>query len=282
MKMHILAAAVAMLFVCASAQADVTSGSEANSGSNSTSTGVGIGLGGQGGQGGTGGTSTSGALSGSESNSGSVSVSKGTGGNAQGGSANSNSSATGGSSNQNQTSAANNANTVAPSQNMTLNSTSPDHVKQDINYSGTQTLKSVPSVVVPNLPSVINNDMCLVSSAVGGSGIGFSVGIGFQYKDDDCIRRINARQLFNMGYQKAAIALMAQDANIAKALNDAGFSNLGEPMPTGQPEKLVQQKANPKDAVEEKAIQSTPRSKNVYEPNPVKYDMQPLVDPTKI
>jgi hypothetical protein len=156
-------------------------------------------------------------------------------------------------------------------------------LKQDINYSGTQTLKSVPSVVVPNLPSVINNDMCVVSAAVGGSGIGFSVGVGFQYKDEDCVRRINARQLFNMGYQKTAIALMAQDAGIAKALQDTGFNAMGEPMPVQQPDKLVRAPISPKSAVEEKVITKTPpRAMNEYDPSPVKYDQQPLVDPSKI
>jgi hypothetical protein len=121
--------------------------------------------------------------------------------------------------------------------------------------------------------------MCVVSAAVGGSGIGFSVGIGLQYKDDDCIRRINARQLYNMGYGKAAIALMAQDQNIAKALNDAGFSNLGEPMPVMQPEKLVKAPATPDKAAKETVTTKPyPRTMNEYEPNAVKYDLQPLVD----
>jgi hypothetical protein len=85
----------------------------------------------------------------------------------------------------------------------------------------TVTIKSAPSISV-SASSAINNDLCVVTTGVGGSFIGGSVGLSFQTKDTDCVRRVNARQLFNMGYAKAAINLMAQDPDVMKALQDAG------------------------------------------------------------
>jgi hypothetical protein len=143
-------------------------------------------------------------------------------------------------SNAQQAQDASNTNTVAPSQSVTINGTPiPTNTTSNVNYSGTTTQKAAPAVIAPNLAQSINNDLCIVSASIGGSGIGFGFGVGLQYTDVDCVRRINARQLFNMGYAKAAVALMAQDESIKKALADAGFSPLGEPLPK-QPEKLVE------------------------------------------
>lgn len=153
-------------------------------------------------------SSTSSATGGSVSNSGNSS-STATGGSV---SNSGNSSATGGSATGG--SVANSGNTAGnSSSSITINeAAAPDKV----------TVKSAPNVAAPGLASAINNDLCVVSASFGGSGIGFGLAIGMQYRDEDCVRRVNARQLYNMGYQKAAVVLMAQDPNVRKALEDAG------------------------------------------------------------
>lgn len=149
----------------------------------------------------------------SESNS-SVSNSGNSSSTATGGSVSNsgNSSATGGSATGG--SVANSGNTAGNSSSaITINEASqPDKV----------TYKTVPNVGAPGLASAINNDLCVVSASMGGSGVGFGFAIGMQYRDEDCVRRVNARQLYNMGYAKASVLLMAQDPNVRKALEDAG------------------------------------------------------------
>ena len=128
----------------------------------------------------------------------------------------------------NQTQSANNANTVAPIQSLTYNeAAAPSKV----------TIRSIPNVSI-GVASAINNDLCVASASIGGSGVGFGFGIGLQYRDEDCVRRINSRQLFNMGFQRAAVLLMAQDANVRQALQDAGV-DLGNITVPEQPKAQV-------------------------------------------
>lgn len=138
--------------------------------------------------------------------------------------------ATGGAATQAQD--ASNTNTVAPVQSLTYNEASaPANV----------TIRTTPNVNAPGLASAINNDLCVVSASVGGSGVGFGIGIGLQYTDTDCVRRVNARQLFNFGYIKAATLLMANDGAVRDALVRAGDLKESEvALPLGQPQKLVQ------------------------------------------
>jgi hypothetical protein len=142
---------------------------------------------------------------------------------------------------QGQRQSANNANLVAPVQAIIVNEAAqPSEVKMisEIHNSGTQTIKAAPSVGV-GAGTVINNDLCTVQTSIAGSGIGFGVGFAGGLTDEDCVRRINARQLFNMGYAKAAIALMAKNKDVADALAQAGFTPTGEPLPPPPPPSKV-------------------------------------------
>ena len=131
----------------------------------------------------------------------------------------------------NQTQAVNNGQTIAPAQSMTYNEAAPPaDTKATIRYA--------PQVNAPALASAINNDLCVVSASVGGSGIGFGIGIGLQFRDEDCVRRVNARQLFNFGFGRAALLLMAQDPAVKQALDDAGVDLKGLTMPE-QPKAQV-------------------------------------------
>lgn len=69
---------------------------------------------------------------------------------------------------------------------------------------------------------VAGDDTCMGSSSFGGQGISFGISGGTTWTDRDCVRRKDARTLLAMGMRGASIALMCQDANVAKAMKAAG------------------------------------------------------------
>lgn len=69
---------------------------------------------------------------------------------------------------------------------------------------------------------VAADDTCMGSSSAGAQGIGFGVSFGSTWTDGDCVRRKDARELHNMGYKPAAIALLCQSPQVAKAMATAG------------------------------------------------------------
>ncbi len=69
---------------------------------------------------------------------------------------------------------------------------------------------------------VAAEDTCMGSSSVGGQGVGFGLSVGSTWSDADCVRRKDARELHNMGFKPAAVALMCQNAAVAKAMATAG------------------------------------------------------------
>lgn len=85
----------------------------------------------------------------------------------------------------------------------------------------TQTIKNTPSIATAALVS--SNDTCMGSVSVGGSGPGFSIGVGTTYKDDNCVMLKNSRELWNMGMKAAAMALMCTDKANKEALELTGF-----------------------------------------------------------
>lgn len=91
---------------------------------------------------------------------------------------------------------------------------------------------SAPSVFTGSL--VASPETCLGSFQAGGSGsnglISFGLTFGKTYVDPDCTRRMYARSLMLLGgqYNVAAVALLAQDENVAKALRAAGVPIPGQ------------------------------------------------------
>jgi hypothetical protein len=84
-----------------------------------------------------------------------------------------------------------------------------------------QTVKNTPSIAQAALTS--SNDTCMGSVSVGGSGPGFSIGVGTTYKDDNCVMLKNSRELWNMGMKAASLALMCTDKANREALEITGF-----------------------------------------------------------
>ena len=65
-------------------------------------------------------------------------------------------------------------------------------------------------------------DTCMGSTSAGAQGVGFGLSVGSTWTDKECIRRKNAREMHNMGYNLAGVALMCQNADVASAMATAG------------------------------------------------------------
>jgi len=150
----------------------------------------------------------------SESNSaaGAVAINRGNGGN-------------------NQLTINNPANTTA-----TVNSTVSGTTTSNINsrVSGTQTIKSAPSMVAPGLTAA-GLETCLGSASGTVSAVGFGIGGGSTYKDEDCTARLDSRTLFAMGLKAAAVARLCQRPDVWRSMPDIcqQYWPAGVPLPSG-------------------------------------------------
>jgi len=87
--------------------------------------------------------------------------------------------------------------------------------------STTSRIVTTPTVVPPGLAAA-GIETCLGSASGGLSLMGGGLTFGSTKVDEGCTIRLLARQLYAFGLQKAAIALMCQEARVAVAMDDAG------------------------------------------------------------
>jgi hypothetical protein len=101
--------------------------------------------------------------------------------------------------------------------------------------------KRAPVSTAFSAPLVAAEDTCMGSSSAGGQAVGFGLSVGSTWKDGDCVRRKDARELHNMGQKGAALALLCQSSDVAAAMKTAGTpcpgtSKVGELSPgAGKP-----------------------------------------------
>lgn len=107
--------------------------------------------------------------------------------------------------------------------------------EQRIDYSGSYTVKNVPSMLAPNITS--SNDTCMGSASGAVSGPGFGVALGSTFVDDNCIMLKNSRELWNMGMRAAALAHMCSDPRVAESLVVTGYQcpSRSAPAPVAAP-----------------------------------------------
>ena len=114
--------------------------------------------------------------------------------------------------------------------------------KQNIKDSGNSSVNvdastgdmpyQAPAVFAPNL--AVAPETCMGSISTGGSaafsGAGFGLTFGTTWKSHDCELRMFARALAQLGpqYTSAAVALLAQNGDVKKALQDAGVQIPGQ------------------------------------------------------
>ncbi|WP_082722321.1 hypothetical protein [Burkholderia mayonis] len=83
----------------------------------------------------------------------------------------------------------------------------------NVNYSGTQTIKTNPTIQAPGLTTTLS-DTCMGSLSIGLSLPGFGATGGTTLVDQACVRRLDAREFRAMGLTDVALALLCQsDAN---------------------------------------------------------------------
>lgn len=93
---------------------------------------------------------------------------------------------------------------------------------QNVVYSGTQTIKNVPSMAAPNLAT--SNDTCMGSTSGGLAVPGFGASLGGNWVDPNCKMLKNSRELWNMGMKAAALALMCSDEQNREAIEMSATS----------------------------------------------------------
>jgi hypothetical protein len=124
-------------------------------------------------------------------------------------------------------------------------------VNQNLNTSGTSTIKNVPTVFAPGLAAA-GLETCLGSVSAGVGVIGTGVSFGTTIPDPGCAARLDARTLWSMGLQKAAVTRLCLQPDIYRSMSDvcdqylphppqAGYlSAAAEPqMPEGGPVELI-------------------------------------------
>lgn len=90
-----------------------------------------------------------------------------------------------------------------------------------VEYSGTTTVKNVPSMNAPPLTS--SNDTCMGSWSAGVAVAGFGASGGNTYTDEHCKRIKMSRELWNKGMKAASLALDCMDRDAREALEITGF-----------------------------------------------------------
>src|SRR6185295_2819211 len=78
-------------------------------------------------------------------------------------------------------------------------------------------------------PIIATEDTCMGSSSVGAQGMAFGVSVGTTWRDHNCQRLKNARELAHMGYDNPAVALLCVDSDVRRAMNRAGTPCPGAP-----------------------------------------------------
>jgi hypothetical protein len=89
--------------------------------------------------------------------------------------------------------------------------------------TGIDPSKAVGMAVAPGLSSSFN-DVCLGSTSMGAGFSGGSIALGTTWEDPDCIRRLNAREIRNMGDAQVAKEIMCGNADVR-----AAFKRVGRP-----------------------------------------------------
>jgi len=104
-------------------------------------------------------------------------------------------------------------------------SNSGNNAAQQVNVGGDTVTYQAPKIPVATAYAAgltASNGTCMGSTSAGVQGMSVGVSIGSTWKDAGCDRRYNAQALAAVGQAKAAVALLCQDTDIARAMDVAG------------------------------------------------------------
>lgn len=106
------------------------------------------------------------------------------------------------------------ASNAGNAQNITFNTVNPDSVK------------TVPQVYAPALTTTLT-ETCMGSTSGGVSALGFGASLGTSWRDDECVRRLTARELSQtIGDREAARAVLCTNAMVRDV-----YDRIGRPCP---------------------------------------------------
>lgn len=92
------------------------------------------------------------------------------------------------------------------------------------NYSGGYKIQSVPGIAAPGLTTTLS-ETCMGSTTAGVAIMGLGVSGGTTWKDEECVRRLNARELAQtLGERDAAKELLCGNQEINQV-----YQSLGRP-----------------------------------------------------
>lgn len=231
-------------------------------GGNGYGTGIGIGMGGQGGSGGNGGGGGAGGNASATGQGGQGGIGIGGTGGSVAGSGNSANANTNRNENSNlnaqgqqqgqkqgqdqsQRQTANGGNASASggnSRNNNASAASGNTTSTSVSVAGDTVTYEAPRIPVATAYAAgltASNGTCMGSTSAGAQGVGFGVSIGSTWKDPGCDRRYNAQALAAVGQAKAAVALLCQDSDIARAMETAGTPCAGAKVAAAAPVVLA-------------------------------------------
>ena len=87
--------------------------------------------------------------------------------------------------------------------------------------TGMDPSRAVGMAVAPGLSSSFN-DVCMGSTSMGAGFSGGSIALGTTWEDPDCVRRLNAREIRNMGDAQVAKEIMCGNEDVRAAFKRAG------------------------------------------------------------
>lgn len=96
--------------------------------------------------------------------------------------------------------------------------------QNDVHYSGSIENRSAPPLALSF--GVAN---CQTAVQLGASFIGGAVGAGFASEDRDCTRRANAAALFALGRNEEALAVLANNEEVRRAIKDVAANRVSAP-----------------------------------------------------
>ena len=97
----------------------------------------------------------------------------------------------------------------------------PTQIQSDVHYSGEYDVRTVPNVSAPGLTTTLT-ETCMGSTSAGAGWVGFGFSFGTTWRDNACVRRLDARQLSSIGYNLGAKELMCDSDAVRDALKRPG------------------------------------------------------------
>lgn len=98
----------------------------------------------------------------------------------------------------------------------------------NIEENGTSTYRTNPAIYAPALVTTIN-DTCMGSASFGLSIPGFGLTTSTSVVNEECVRRLDAREFRELGMPDVAMALLCQTATNQAAADSAGYNCNGTP-----------------------------------------------------